>query len=150
MKRSQFFAAILAVIIFSLGTATGVLAHRLYVANTVNASEDWRVRYLNEMHSRLKLNAQQMDQLNDILDGTRSKVREVRDRYKPEMMQIKQNQIAQIRSILKPEQVSEYGKMVTEQEKKAQEQDIRDRQVEKQRAAERENREKQFQGGKQN
>ncbi len=142
MKRSQFVAAVLAAIIFSLGTVTGILAHRLYVANAVSASEDWRVRYLHEMHSRLNLSARQMDQLNDILDGTRAKVREVRDRYKPEMMQIKQEQIAQIRSVLKPEQASEYSKMVTEQEKKAQEQDQRDRQMEQQKILERQKREK--------
>ena len=58
-----------------MGAATGVLAHRLYVANTVSASEDWRVRYVNEMHSRLKLSNLQVDKLNDILDDTRIRVR---------------------------------------------------------------------------
>jgi hypothetical protein len=143
MKRPQLLAVILGIVIFGLGTATGVLAHRLYLANTVNASEDWRVRYLNELHSRLSLNAEQMDKLNDILDDTRNRVREVRERYKPEMVQIKQDQIVQIRSVLKPEQVSEYNKIVAEQERKAKEQDARDRQIEAQRTAERQNREKQ-------
>jgi hypothetical protein len=141
MKRTNVIAAILGVILFSLGAATGVLGHRLYVANTVNASEDWRVKYVNEMHSRLKLTPQQVDKLNDILDDTRTKVRAVKDRYKPEMLQIKDGQMAEIRSILSGDQVSEYNKMVAEQEAKAKEQDARDRQMEQQRALERHRRE---------
>src|SRR4051794_33105406 len=108
MKRPQLIASALALIIFSLGTATGILAHRLYVGNTVNASEDWRVRYVNEMRTRLTLAPQQVDKLNDILDDTRAKVRSVKDRYKPEMLQIKEDQIGEIRSILTPEQTALY------------------------------------------
>lgn len=141
MKRPQVIVSVLAVVIFAMGAATGALAHRLYVANTVNASEDWRARYINEMHSRLKLTTLQVDKLNDILDDTRAKVRAVRDSYKPEMVQIKQNQIAEIRSMLNAEQASEYSKMIAEQEAKAKEQDKRDRQIEEQRAQERHRRE---------
>lgn len=143
MKRPQFIACALALIIFSLGTATGILGHRLYVANTVNASEDWRVKYVNEMHTKLKLTPQQVDKLNDILDDTRAKVRSVKDRYKPEMLQIKEDQIGEIRSMLSPEQASLYSKVVEEQEAKAKEQDARDRQVEQQRALDRHRREMQ-------
>ena len=141
MKRAQLIAIVLGVLIFSMGAATGVLAHRLYVANTVNASEDWRVRWVNELHSRLKLTSEQVDKLNDVLDDTRVKVRSVRDQYKPEMLKIKDDQLARIQSILTPEQSSAYTKIVAEQEKKAKEQDARDRQIEQQRALERHSRE---------
>jgi len=141
MKRPQVVVSFLAVVIFAIGAATGALAHRLYVANSVNASEDWRARYINEMHSRLKLSVLQVDKLNDILDDTRVKVRAVRDSYKPEMLQIKQNQVAEIRAILNAEQAAEYGKMIEEQEAKAKEQDARDRQIAEQRALERHRRE---------
>lgn len=141
MKRPQIIVSVLALVIFAMGAATGALAHRLYVANTVNASEDWRVRYINEMRTRLNLTALQVDKLNDILDDTRVKVRAVRDSYKPEMLQIKQNQIAEVRSILDAAQSSEYAKMVAEQEARAKEQDARDRMREAERAAERHRRE---------
>jgi hypothetical protein len=140
MKRPQILAVVVSVLIFALGTATGVLAHRLYVANTVSASEDWRVRYINEMRTRLKLTSAQVDQLNDILDTTRAKVRSVRDRYKPEMLQIKNDQVLQIRKMLASSQTREYDKMVAEQEAKAKEQDNRDRQLEQQRKIERQRR----------
>ncbi len=141
MKRTQLIALALGIIIFSMGAATGVLAHRLYVANTVSASEDWRVRYVNEMHSRLKLSNLQVDKLNDILDDTRAKVRAVKDEYKPEMLKIKDDQVARIRSILSPEQGAAYSRIVAEQEQKAKEQDARERQIEEQRALERQRRE---------
>lgn len=141
MKRTQLIAFGLGVIIFSMGAATGVLAHRLYVANTVSASEDWRVRYINEMHSRLKLSNLQVDKLNDILDDTRVRVRAVKDEYKPEMLKIKDDQVARIRSMLTPEQASVYTRIVAQQEQKAKEQDARDRRIEAQRALERQHRE---------
>lgn len=141
MKRTQLIAFALGVIIFGMGAATGVLAHRLYVANTVSASEDWRVRYINEMHSRLKLTNLQVDKLNDILDDTRAKVRAVKDEYKPEMLKIKDDQVARIQAMLTPEQAAAYSRIVAEQEQKAKEQDARDRRIEEQRALERQRRE---------
>jgi hypothetical protein len=149
MKRPQVIVSVLALVIFAMGAATGALAHRFYVANTVNASEDWRARYINEMHSRLNLTPSQVDKLNDILDDTRVKVRAVRDSYKPEMLQIKQNQTAQIRAMLTAEQSAEYSKRIAEQEAKAKEQDERDRQIAEQRALERHRREaREAQAGK--
>lgn len=141
MKRLHLLALASALVIFAMGLVAGVLAHRLYVANSVNASDDWRTRYVNEMHARLKLTPQQVDKLNDILDDTRVKVRSVRDRYKPEMLKIKQDQIEEIRTMLTSQQAAQYGRMVTEQEERAKEQDARNRALESERAAERHKRE---------
>jgi hypothetical protein len=143
MKRPQLIAFGLALIIFGMGAATGILAHRFYVANIVNASEDWRVKYVNEMHARLGLSTEQVDKLNDILDDTRIKVRTVKDHYKPELLRIKQDQIVQISAMLNPQQAAAYSKMVADQEAKAKQQDARDREVEQQRALERHRREMQ-------
>lgn len=150
MKRAQYVALGLAILIFSLGAATGVLAHRLYVANTVNASEDWRVRWVNEMHSRLKLTNDQVDKLNDILDDTRVKVRAVKDQYRPQILKIKADQLAEIQSILTSKQAVDYNSYLAEQERKAKDQDSRDKQIENQRANERHTREanRDKQGGK--
>ena len=92
MKRPQLLALIFGIVLFGMGMAVGILTHRLYGAHPVSASEDWRTRYVKEMHTRLKLNAEQVNQLNDILDGTRVRVRAVKDQYKPEMLKIKQQQ----------------------------------------------------------
>lgn len=141
MKRLHILALASALVIFAMGLVAGALAHRLYVADTVNASEAWRVHYVSEMHARLKLTPQQVDKLNDVLDDTRVKVHQVHDRYRPEMLKIKQDQIEQIRAMLSPEQANQYTNMVSEQEQRAKEQDARNRAVEDQRAAERHKRE---------
>ena len=92
------------------------------------------------MHSRLKLDPQQLDTLDDILDETRTKVHAVKDRYRPELIRIKQEQIAKIKMMLRPQQSGEYDKVVAEHEQKAKTQDERERQIEAQRAAERKQR----------
>ena len=53
------------------------------------------------------------------------------------MLKIKDDQLARIRSMLTPEQAVGYTQIVAQQEKKAKEQDARDRRIEEQRAFER-------------
>jgi hypothetical protein len=145
MKRLHVLALASALVIFAMGLVAGVLAHRLYVANSVDASDDWRVRYVNEMHARLKLTPPQVDKLNDILDDTRVKVHELHLRYKPEMLKIKQDQMVNIQSMLSPQQAQQYKQMVAEKEARAKEEDARNRAIDDQRAAERHNREQKSQ-----
>jgi uncharacterized membrane protein len=140
MRRQQLVVFFSAVLLFALGAAAGLLAHRLHDVTGISASEDWRTRYVKEMHSRLQLDPKQLDTLNDILDETRTKVHAVKDRYRPELIQIKQEQIAKIKMMLTPQQSGEYDKVVAEHEQKAKAQDERDRQIEQQRAAERKQR----------
>jgi len=145
MKRLHVLALASALVIFALGLVAGVLAHRLYVANSVDASDDWRVRYVNEMHTRLKLTSQQVDKLNDVLDDTRMKVHALHRRYKPEMLKIKQDQMAEIQSMLSAQQAQQYKRMVAEQEQRAKEEDARNRATDSRRAAERHEREQRSQ-----
>lgn len=141
MKRPQQIALVLGLIIFGLGVASGILAHRLYDTSDVNAADNWRTRYVNEMHMRLDLTPLQVDKLNDVLDDTRAKVRAVKDKYKPEMLEIKRQQIANLKALLTPKQQAEYDKFLAEKEEKARKQDDREHQLEEQRAAERRARE---------
>jgi hypothetical protein len=137
MKRPQQLALIFGLIIFGLGVASGILGHRLYDTGAVNAADDWRTRYVNEMQVRLNLTPLQVDQLNDVLDDTRVKVRAVKDKYKPQMLDIKQQQIAAMKALLSPKQQTEYDKFLADKEEKAKQQDARERQLEEQRTAER-------------
>jgi hypothetical protein len=117
--------------------AAGILGHRLYNTAAVNAADDWRTRYVNELQMRLHLTQLQVDKLNDILDDTRAKVRVVKDKYKPQMLDIKQQQIAAMKSLLNSKQQAEYDKFLDEKEEKAKQQDAREHQLEEQRTAER-------------
>ena len=137
MKRNQWSAVLLAILLFCCGVAVGALAHRYYSATVVNAKsgEDFRQRYLSEMKSRLGLTAAQVSQLEVIMDDTKAKTRAVRDQYRPEMLKIRSEQISRVKSILTPQQVPIYEQLVAERERHARAQEEHDRKEEQQRAA---------------
>ncbi len=124
MRPSKATAAVYVALVFLSGVLVGGFGYRLYSASSVNAararsSEDYRVRYVTEMRNRLKLNEQQVEELNAILDATRERWREVRERYKPEMKSIQDEQVERIRAILDPAQRTEYEKMRAEREERS-------------------------------
>ena len=129
MKRNQWSAVLLAVLLFCCGVAAGALAHRYYSATVVNAGkgEDLRQRYLSEMRSRLGLTPAQVSQLEEIMDDTKAKTRAVRDQYRPEMLKIRAEQISRVKSILTPQQIPTYEKLVAERERHSREQEERNR-----------------------
>ena len=137
MKRNQWIALLVAAILFCSGAAVGVLANRLYEGRVVNArnAEDFRQHYIHEMELKLKLTPKQLDQLQDILDDTKAKVKTVRDSYHPQMEKIKEEQISRVKSILTPQQIPTYEQLVADRERRAKEQEERDRQQDQRRAA---------------
>jgi hypothetical protein len=140
MKRNQWSPALVAFLIFCLGAGVGVLGQRYYnqtVVSAKNPSEDFRQHYVSEMRSRLRLNATQVDQLETILDETKAKYKKVRDQYRPAMLQVKNEQINRVKSILTPEQIQAYDQLVTEREKRGRQQEERDRKQDEARTASR-------------
>lgn len=79
------------------------------------------------MQDRLKLTPAQVTQLETIMHETKAKTRAVRDSYHPQMLQIKQEHIARVRSILTPEQIPAYEKLVAEREQRSREMEEHDR-----------------------
>lgn len=140
MKRNQWSAALLAVLLFGCGIVAGALGHRYYAATTVSAksAEDFRHHYVSEMQSRLKLTPAQTSQLETILDDTKAQYKAVRDAFHPAMLKIKNEQIARVKSILTPQQIPIYEQLVAEREQRARQQEERDRDEERKRAAARE------------
>ena len=137
MKRDRSMAAIFAVLLFCCGAAAGALAHRYFTANVVNAksADDFRRHYMSEMQTKLKLTPAQADRLEVILDQTKKKYKAVRDQYHPAMLQIRTEQISQVKSILTPEQVPAYERLVADHERHAKEQEDRDRMEDQKREA---------------
>ena len=133
MKRNQVTAALLALLLFVTGFAAGALAHRFYRDSVVSAkttAEDARHQYVSEMRTRLHLTADQIGQLEAILDQTKAKARAVREHYHPEMARIKEEQVAQVKAILRPDQVPEYERLVAEHERRYHQAEERDRRTE--------------------
>ncbi|HEY1212282.1 MAG TPA: hypothetical protein VGE93_01495 [Bryobacteraceae bacterium] len=139
MKRNQWAATSLAVLLFCLGATVGALAERYYHATVVDAktAEDWREIYVREMKSKLKLNDGQVRQLEAILDQTKARYKAVRDSYRPAMLKVKEEQINEVKSILSPEQVPVYEKLVAEREQRHREQEARDQKKEQEQEAKR-------------
>jgi hypothetical protein len=124
MARPQLNAIISAVLLFACGVAVGVSAQR-YFQNEVRAanSDDWRAKYLEEMRTRVHVDSHQLEQLDLILDETGRQYRDMHERNKPELLEIKQGQIARVKSILSADQIQLYEKLLAEREQRQKEQD---------------------------
>jgi hypothetical protein len=137
MRRNQWTAALVAVLLFCCGAAVGALAHRYYASTTVSAktAEDFRHHYVSEMRSKLSLTPSQVTQLETILDETKRKFKAVKDSYHPAMLKIKEEQISRVKSILTPQQIPIYEHLVAEREQRMKAQEGRERQEEQKHSA---------------
>ncbi len=135
MKRNQWAAAILAILLFCCGAAVGALGQRYYNARAVNPGS--KRSYVSEMRSKLNLTPAQVTLLESILDNDRAKYKAVRDAYRPQMLKIRSEHIARVKSILTPQQVPVYEGLIAEHERRAKEQEERERQQEQNRATNR-------------
>jgi hypothetical protein len=137
MKRNQWTAALVAVLLFCSGAVVGALAQRYYTSTTVNAktAEDFRHHYVSEMRSKLGLTSGQVTQLETILDQTKEKFKAVRDSYRPAMLKIKGEQISRVKSILTPQQIPIYELLVAEREQRMKEQEEHERREDRGRGA---------------
>lgn len=125
MKRTSFMVAVYLLLVFASGIAVGGFGYHLYKARSVSATstrprspEEYRRRYTDEMKTRLNLTDDQVSQLNAILDETRARWSEFRERTKPEVKAIQHEQTNKVRSILSDVQRTEYEKMLAERESK--------------------------------
>lgn len=121
MKRVSLIAVISLTLVFLSGAAVGGFAYHLYRAKSVNAvtpktPDEYRRGYMHEMTTRLHLSADQIAKLNVILDDTRARFRDFRERTRPEIKQIHAEQVEKTKNILSNEQRVEYEKMRQERE----------------------------------
>jgi hypothetical protein len=123
-QRSGPIVGVYLLVVFLSGAVVGVLGHRLYSAKTVTATtesrrhESFRKRYLEDMETRLKLDADQKTKLIQILDEFKGRFDATRRKVDPEMKVILEEQRARIRQMLRPEQQTEYEKMILERDRK--------------------------------
>ena len=123
MKPGNFKVAAYLLLVFASGIAVGAFSLHLYAARTVSARsmrshspEEYRKKYLGEMQSRLGLSPEQAAKLNGILDQTRSRFAELRERSKPGTDAIQKEQTNQINEILNDTQRVEYEKFRKERD----------------------------------
>jgi hypothetical protein len=126
MKRSNTSTWIYLLLVFLSGAALGVFSDHLYTTKTVLAKNvavksdpnEFRHKYIDEMRARLKMDSKQIATLNQILDETEVQVRDVHQKYKPEMTSIHNAQVDRVKGILSGGQQTEYQKMLDERDAK--------------------------------
>ena len=125
MKKSTVSAALYVALVFVSGIAVGGFGHWLYASSSVSATarrpspEEYRRKYVEELHTRLKLNDEQVKQLQGILDQTRTIYKQVYEKHRPEYKAIHEAQSNQIRALLSPWQLAEYEQYRMERDEKS-------------------------------
>ena len=132
MKRSQLSIVLSLFAVFGSGIVVGAFGYHSYTTKTVSATvqaparrdtpEEWRRKYVTELHTRLKLDDTQLAQLNTILDETRERFRVLREQQKQETDEVRASHTEKVREMLKPEQLSEYQRFRDERDQKIKEQ----------------------------
>ena len=123
MMRSKLSAALYLALVFLSGSLVGAFACRLYSANTVSATVsrrldpvEWRRRYMQEMRTQVRTDADQEAQINQILDETGAAFAQIRAREKQAYQSEQDVQIAKIFALLRPDQRPLYAKLRAEPE----------------------------------
>ena len=123
-SRAPIWAYLL--LVFAGGGVVGVFADRLYTVKGVSADsraqprtpDEYRQKYVEELKTRLKLDAVQVAKLNAVLESTQERMHQLHEREKPEMTAIHQEQVDRVHEILNDKQDVEYDKMREEREKR--------------------------------
>jgi hypothetical protein len=124
MKFTRWTVALYMALVFACGGVVGAFAHRLYTVSGVSANaaqrnpEEFRKRFMADLKARLQLSDDQAAKLGTIMDDTRARFREVRDKFEPEMQTIREDQRQKIGELLSPSQQAEWQKIMKERQRR--------------------------------
>jgi hypothetical protein len=127
MLKSRLSAGLYLALVFASGALVGGFSHRFYVSRrpvpsaSTRTPEEWRRLYIDEMRKKVGLDASQVQQLQQILDETRQRFREQREKDRAAAMAIQNDQVEKIRAILRPDQEKPYAELRAERERRRQE-----------------------------
>jgi len=109
MKRWNFPIALYLFLVFVSGAVVGALGYRTYKPPTASSNspspEQARRQYLHEIQTRANLSDDQVQQINGILDETRSRFHDARDKHNQIVKEIGEQQRAKVRAILTSDQL---------------------------------------------
>src|SRR5579872_1462503 len=109
MKRWNLPIALYLFLVFVSGAVVGALGYRTYKPPTASSNspspEEARRLYLHEIQTRANLSDDQVQQINGILDETRSRFHEARDKHNQVVKEIGEQQRAKVRAILTTDQL---------------------------------------------
>jgi len=127
MKLSRPTIALYVGLVFASGVVLGIFGHSLYAVSTIASTksknpEEFRKKVIAEYRSRLHLSDDQVTKLNAIMDETRMRVEETRQKMHPAYQKIRGEQNEKIRQLLSSDQQVEFDKMQKEREERQQRQ----------------------------
>jgi len=110
MKRWNLPIALYLFLVFISGAVVGALGYRTYKPPSASSNarvspEEFRRQYLQEIKTRVNLNDEQLQKVNAILDETRTRFHDARDKHNEIVKQIGDEQRAKMRAILSVEQL---------------------------------------------
>jgi hypothetical protein len=124
MKRGNLPIALYLFLVFISGAVVGALGYRTYKPPTASSNapvnpEDARRQYLHEMETRANLNPDQVQRLSAIMDETRSRFHDAREKHNQIVKQIGEQQRAKVRGILTAEQLPKIEQLWQERDRRA-------------------------------
>ena len=125
MLKSRFSALISLFLVFLSGVLVGGFAYRLYNVSVAAAPnngkkadpEEARQHIVADMRDHLKLDGQQVDQLQQIFDQTRDQFHQMHDRMNAEGQAIHNGQIDKVKAVLRAEQLPLYEQWRAERDR---------------------------------
>jgi len=119
MVKSRSSAILSVALVFLSGALVGAVANRLYMVNTVSSTgvsvaprppdhpspEEFRKHLVEEMRRDVKLDDQQVKELEAIYDHTRDQFDEIHKRLNAESRTVRDKQTEAIRAMLHPDQI---------------------------------------------
>ena len=124
MKRGNFPIALYLFLVFVSGAVVGALGYRTYKPPTASSNaplnpEDARRQYLHEMETRANLSSDQVQKLSVIMDETRTRFHDARDKHNMIVKEIGEQQRAKIRGILTAQQLPKVEELWHERDLRA-------------------------------
>jgi len=123
MRRSTYTVILYLCLVFVSGMLVGGFGIKLYSARAASAQSNpcspdgMRHRYMEDMRTRLNLTDEQVKLFEAILESTGERYRALREKYRPEVKIIQEEQTERIRNILDESQQAEYEKLRAERER---------------------------------
>ena len=125
MLKSKFSALLSLLLVFLSGVLVGGFAYRLYNVSVIAAPnnarrpdpEEARRHIVADMQGHLKLDSQQVDKLQQIFDQTRDQFHQLHDKANVDGRTIHQTQLAQIKAMLRDDQLPLYDQWRAERDR---------------------------------
>src|ERR1700675_1849313 len=110
MKRWNPPIALYLFLVFISGAVVGALGYRTYKPPSASSNarvspEEFRRQYLKEIQTRVNLSDDQLQKVNAILDETRTRFHNARDKHNEIVKQIGEEQRSKMKAILTSEQI---------------------------------------------